>query len=60
MTQINFYESIAKAALNQYGVVDEKIRFLGHGENVTFYIEAPAEKFFLRIHQPVFPSNDDI
>mgnify|MGYP001790703218 FL=1 len=60
MTQINFYESIAKAALNQYGVVDEKIRFLGHGENVTFYIEAPAEKFLLRIHQPVFPSNDDI
>ncbi|MEL6163704.1 MAG: phosphotransferase [Cyanobacteria bacterium J06628_3] len=60
MTQINFYESIAKAALNQYGLVDEKIKFLGHSENVTFYIEVPAEKFLLRIHQPVSPSNDEI
>lgn len=60
MTQINFYESIAKAALNQYSLVDEKIQFLGHSENVTFYIEVPAEKFLLRIHQPVSPSNDEI
>ena len=60
MTQINFYESIAKAALNQYGLVDEQIQFLGHSENITFYVEAPAEKFLLRIHQSISPSQDNI
>ena len=60
MTQTNFYESIAKTALNQYAVVDEKILFLGHSENITFYIEALAEKFLLRIHQPISALHDNI
>ncbi len=59
MTQIN-YESIAKAALNQYAVVYKKLQFLGHSENVTFYVEAAAEKFLFRIHQPVSASHDNI
>ncbi|WP_414621073.1 phosphotransferase enzyme family protein [Calothrix sp. CCY 0018] len=60
MTQIYAYKSIAKAALNQYDLADEKIQFLGHSENVTFCVEAAAEKFLLRIHQPVSASQDDI
>ena len=35
MTHTDPYEHIAKAALNQYAVVPEEIRFLGHSGNVT-------------------------
>jgi Ser/Thr protein kinase RdoA (MazF antagonist) len=51
MTQVDAYERIAKAALKQYAVVQGELRFLGHSGNVTFYVEAPEEKFLLRIHQ---------
>jgi hypothetical protein len=38
MIEINAYEHIAEAALNQYAVQGE-LRFLGHSGNVTFYVE---------------------
>lgn len=60
MVQTDAYERIAKAALNQYPVVQGELRFLGHSENVTFCVEAPEEKFLLRIHQPISKSHDDI
>ncbi|MGJ5675657.1 MAG: hypothetical protein ACR9NN_18925 [Nostochopsis sp.] len=59
MTEINAYQHIAKAALNQYAVQGE-LRFLGHSGNVTFYVEAPEGKFLLRIHQSFSGLQDDI
>ena len=59
MEQLNTYQCIAKAALNQYGVY-EKLQFLGHSQNVTFCVEALKDKFLLRIHQPISTSNDRI
>lgn len=58
MSQIEVYERIAKTVLNQYALVDEKIQFLGHSENVTFFVETATEKFLLRIHQPISVSTD--
>jgi Ser/Thr protein kinase RdoA (MazF antagonist) len=60
MTQIEAYESITKAALNQYDVVPEVIKFLAHSGNTTFYIETGEEKFILRIHKGFLDSQDDI
>ena len=60
MAQTNGYERIAKAALNQYAVVQGEFQFLGHSGNVTFYVEAPEEKFLLRIHQAFSGLQDDI
>ncbi|KAB8320627.1 phosphotransferase [Tolypothrix campylonemoides VB511288] len=60
MAQTDAYERIAKAALNQYAVVQGELRFLGHSGNVTFCVEAPEEKFLLRIHQAFSGLQDDI
>ena len=60
MAQTDTYERIAKAALNQYPIVPEKLQFLGHSENVTFCVEAVEEKYLLRIHQPISGLKDDI
>lgn len=60
MAQTDAYERIAKAALNQYAVVEGELRFLGHSGNVTFCVEAPEEKFLLRIHQAFSGLQDDI
>lgn len=60
MSQTDTYERIAKAALNQYPVVFEKLQFLGHSENVTFCVETPEQKFLLRIHQPISGLQDNI
>ena len=60
MAPADAYEPIAKAALNQYAVVQGELRFLGHSGNVTFYVEAPEEKFLLRIHQAFSGLEDDI
>ncbi|TBR58093.1 hypothetical protein B4U84_19305 [Westiellopsis prolifica IICB1] len=60
MAEINAYERIAEAALNQYAVVQRELRFLGHSGNVTFYVETPEEKFLLRIHQSFSGLQDDI
>ncbi len=59
MTQNDVYEPIARAALNQYAVVQKELRFLGNSGNVTFYVETPEEKFLLRIHQSFLGLKDD-
>jgi Ser/Thr protein kinase RdoA (MazF antagonist) len=53
-------EEIALAALNQYPVIQEEIRFLGNSGNVTFCVKASDETFLLRIHQALLGSQDDI
>jgi Ser/Thr protein kinase RdoA (MazF antagonist) len=53
-------EEIALAALNQYPVIIEEIRFLGDSGNITFYVEAPEGSFLLRIHQALLGLQDDI
>lgn len=60
MAHTDAYGRIAKAALNQYAVVQGELRFLGHSGNVTFYVEAPEEKFLLRIHQAFSGLQDDL
>ena len=60
MAHTGAYERIAKAALNHFAVVEGELRFLGHSGNVTFYVEAPEEKFLLRIHQAFSGLQDDI
>ena len=60
MKQVNSYEHIAKTALNQYPIIQEKLRYLGHSDNVAFYVETSSEKFLLRIHQSVSGSGDHI
>lgn len=59
MSQDSDYDHIAKVALNQYRLAQGRHYFLGHSENVTFRVETQAEKFLLRIHQPISASSEN-
>jgi|GEM_PF-3727746 len=58
MSQIEVYKGITKTVLNQYALVNKKIQFLSHSENVTFFVETTTENFLVRIHQLISASTD--
>ncbi len=60
MTQTSAYDYIAKAALDQYGMAQGKLWFLGHSGSVTFCVEIQQKKFLLRIHQPISRLQDNV
>lgn len=60
MKQISFYKSIAQTALEHYNLAQGQLKFLGHSGNVTFCIETQIGNFLLRIHQAIFPIQNDI
>lgn len=54
---INNYDNIAIAALDRYGIQGQ-YQFLGHSDSITYCIETPADKYLLRIHQPISRQED--
>jgi Ser/Thr protein kinase RdoA (MazF antagonist) len=60
MTNATPYKHIAKVALSQYGITQGQLRFLGHSDNVTFWVRRDQDSFLLRIHQPIYGEPDQV
>jgi hypothetical protein len=54
--QIARMRHLAVQALDAYPLVDPELRFVAHGENTTFRVDASAidgrDRFLLRVHRP--------
>ena len=55
-SQIAQLRRLAREALDAYPLADPELRFIAHGENTTFRVDARApggrERFLLRVHRP--------
>jgi Ser/Thr protein kinase RdoA (MazF antagonist) len=50
--QVARNRNIAKQALRAYPVTVDSLRFIAHGENTTFRVDAAGERFLMRVHRP--------
>ena len=54
--QVAQMRRLAQEALDAYPLADPELRFIAHGENTTFRVDAGApggrERFLLRVHRP--------
>jgi Ser/Thr protein kinase RdoA (MazF antagonist) len=51
--QVARLRRLAAGALHSYPLVDPRLRFIAHGENTTFRVEAASgDRYLLRVHRP--------
>jgi hypothetical protein len=55
-SQVAQMRRVAVQALESYPLADPELRFIAHGENTTFRVDATApdgrDRFLLRVHRP--------
>ena len=60
--QVALMRRLAVRALDEYALADPELRFIAHGENTTFRVDATApggrERFLLRVHRPARHGRD--
>jgi Ser/Thr protein kinase RdoA (MazF antagonist) len=60
LSQVRRLRRLAQGALARYGLQGAALRFITHGENTTFRVDAGARRFLLRIHRAGYHSREAI